>query len=74
MRLSSIQQFGFAIAVFALGCASSLWLESSGKQNPFFPEGATLAAPVGLPSDGADLPALKEEVKRIEEALSEQSQ
>lgn len=51
MKLSSIQQFGFAVLVFGLGCASSLWLESSSApSNPFFQDGASLAGPVSFPS------------------------
>lgn len=61
MRLSSLQQFGFAVAVFALGCASSLWLESSNNQNPFYKDGALIAAPVGMPGDSNSAPRSPQE-------------
>ncbi len=51
MKLSTLQQFGFAVLVFGLGCASSLWLESSSPTNHFYQEGAIMAGPMSLPSN-----------------------
>jgi hypothetical protein len=56
MKLSLVQKFLFSAIVFAIGCASSLWLESNqASTNPFFANGASYASPVSLPQASREL-------------------
>jgi hypothetical protein len=72
VKMTFVQQIGFVVAVFALGCATSLLLESDRTANPFFSEGSQFASPVGLPPrESAELRQVRQELVRMR---AEQSQ
>ncbi len=72
MKLSIAQKIGFVALTFALGCASSLWLESSGPSNRFFENGAVLASPISLLSNQSlDAPERGKDVPRLNTIIEE---
>lgn len=64
--MSLLQKLGFGAIVFGIGCASSLWLESSQSTNPFFTSGDQYSSPVNLPSrESAEMRRVRLEIQNL---------